>query len=62
MITLEHTVEEIEHLWKVLEAHLGVHQQVMKKVQTQVQAQMPVVNPNSVANDEESTVNQQVNA
>ena len=46
MITLEHTVEEIEHLWKVLEAHLGVHQQVMKKVQTQVQAQMPVVAKN----------------
>ena len=41
MITLQHTIEEIEHLWKVLEAHLTTHQKFMASVQRQVTQVVP---------------------
>jgi hypothetical protein len=39
MITLQYTVEELEHLWGVLTAHLKTHQAIMGKFQQQATAQ-----------------------
>ena len=54
-VVLEHTLEEIDHLWKVLEAHMGAHQKVMQKIQTQVAAQVPVPVEPTVTNNTDIT-------
>ena len=54
-VVLEHTLEEIDHLWKVLEAHMGAHQKVMQKIQTQVAAQVPAPVESTVTNNTDIT-------
>jgi hypothetical protein len=44
-IVLEHTIEEVEHLFKELESHAKAHNALMASVKQQAEAQLGTVSP-----------------
>ena len=44
-IVLEHTVEEVEHLFKALESHAKAHNALMASVKQQAEAQLAAQQP-----------------
>lgn len=44
-IVLEHSIEEVEHLFKALESHAKAHNALMASVKQQAEAQVAAANP-----------------
>jgi len=44
-IVLEHTIEEVEHLFKALESHAKAHNALMASVKQQAEAQLGTAAP-----------------
>jgi len=44
-IVLEHTIEEVEHLFKALESHAKAHNALMASVKQQAESQLGTVAP-----------------
>ena len=44
-IVLEHTLEEIEHIWKAMESHAKLHNFIMMSVKAQAEAQVAAAQP-----------------
>jgi hypothetical protein len=54
-IKLEHTVEEIEHLFKAMESHAKAHNALMNSVKQQAEAQLAAANTAPVVPSVDST-------